>query len=484
MGKSNEATKKTGASTEKKLGLMALVALGVGSMIGGGVFNSPTDLINVANPQSMVLAWVVGGIGVITLALIFQLLSYNRPQLTGGIASYAKAGYGDLMGFLSAFGYWVSGLFGNVAFFTLMMKTLNSLLPADHQLPPIATFILASVILWSIVWLQTKGAANVGFINLIVTIAKLLPLALVILLGLFAWNPDIFNVPDWTSALAAEPTTSATLFSQVNGAMGVILWCFIGVEASTVLAEKAESQKIVGKATILSIIITLAVYVGISVVSAGVIPAEQLANASTPLADVLAATVIGSAGAVIVKLGILVSLLGALLSWIMIAAQLPYAAAKEGLLPKFFTKTNKNGAPTNALLLTNAIAQVFFLVLLSDGLQTIYNTVLLLATTCILVPYLLSSMYAFKVSRQDGLGTKNLIVSAIAVIYVIYCFIAVGFIFLAASFILYAIGMFFYYKTKKDNNKEITKGEWIAMIGIFALGVVMAILLGTGVITF
>ena len=93
-------------------------------------------------------------------------------------------------------------------------------------------------------------------------------------------------------------------------------------------------------------------------------------------------------------------------------------------------------------------------------------------------------MYAFKVSRQDGLGTKNLIVSAIAVIYVIYCFIAVGFIFLAASFILYAIGMFFYYKTKKDNNKEITKGEWIAMIGIFALGVVMAILLGTGVITF
>ncbi|ULT57043.1 basic amino acid/polyamine antiporter [Neobacillus drentensis] len=470
----------------KKLGLMALIALGVGSMIGGGVFNSPTDLINVANPQSVILAWVVGGIGVIGLALIFQLLANKRPELAGGIASYAREGFGDLLGFLSAFGYWVSGLFGNVAFFTLLIKTLNSLLPTSHQIPPIASFILASVILWAVVYLQTKGQAQVGFINLIVTIAKLLPLALVILLGIFVFHPVNFNVPNWTSVLAkaTAPVTAASLGHQINSAMGVILWCFIGVEASSILAEKAESQKIVGKATVIAIIVTLIVYMAISAVSMGVIPAHQLASASTPLADVLGATVIGSAGAVIVKLGIIISLLGALLTWIMIAAQLPYVAAKEGLLPKAFTKTNKNGAPTFALFITNGIAQVFFLVLLSKGLQNIYNMVLLLATTCIILPYLLSALYAFKVSMKDKLGAGAFISSVIAIIYTVYCYISVGLVFLAASFIIYAIGMFVFYKTKKDNGKVISKAEWFWMAVIFIIGVVMAILLATGAIAF
>lgn len=473
-------------SVEKKMGMLALVGLGVGSMIGGGVFNSPTDLINKANPQAVILAWIIGGIGVIGLALIFQLLANRRPELTGGIASYAKAGFGDLLGFMSAFGYWVSGLFGNVAFFTLMIKTLNSLLGTEYQLKPIAGFIMASSILWTVVFIQTKGAAKVGFINLIVTVAKLLPLALVIILGAFAFNLLNFNVPEWTNVLASAtaPQTATTLGAQISGAMGVILWCFIGVEAISVLAEKAESQKIVGRATIISIVITLLIYMAISVVSMGAIPADQLANSSTPLADVLATTVIGSFGAIIVKVGILISLLGALLTWVMIAAQLPYAAAKEGLLPKAFTKTNKNGAPTFSLFLTNGIVQVAFLVLLSDGLQNVYNMVLLLATTCIILPYLLSSLYALKVSREDKLGAKDLIISSIAVIYAIYCYISMGFIFVAASFIIYAIGMFVFYKTMKDNKKDISKSQWFWMVIIFIIGVVMAYLIATGVVQF
>ncbi|RDB61614.1 arginine:ornithine antiporter [Gordonibacter sp. 28C] len=484
LSKAETKDKAVAAAPEKKLGLLALVALGVGSMIGSGVFNSPTDLIGVANPQAILIAWGIGGVGVICLALVFRLLADKRPELTGGIASYAKAGFGDMPGFLSAFGYWVSGLFGNVAFFTLIMKTLNSLLPANMQLSPIATFALASVILWSVVWLQTKGAGKVGFVNLIVTIAKLTPLALVIIAGVFVWNPDIFNVTNWTTVLAsaAAPTASVTLMSQINGAMGVILWCFIGVEASTVLAERAESQRVVGKATVIAIVITLIVYAGISFVSMGTVPAATLANSATPLADVLGATVIGSAGSVIVKVGILVSILGALISWVMIAAQLPHAAAKEGLMPRIFTKTNAVGAPVASLIITNLIAQVGLCVLLSSALQTVYNMVLLLATTCIMVPYLFSALYAMRVTHQSKLGVKNAIVCGVAIVYVTYCFISVGLIYLAASFILYAVGMFVFYKTKRDNHSDISKREWIAMIVIFLIGVVMATLLVTGVI--
>ncbi len=454
------------AAQEKKLGLGLLVAFGVGSMIGGGVFNSPTDLIRVANPQSTLLAWIIGGIGVIALALVFQTLSNRRPDLTGGIYSYARVGYGDFMGFLSAWGYWISGLMGNVAFFTLMIKTLNSLLGPNHQIKPIVAFLLASVILWIIVYIQTKGSRNAGVINFMITLAKLIPLALVIILGIFVFNPDFFAVANWHSvfASATEPTNTTTLGKQINGAMGVILWCFIGVEASTVLAEKAVSQKIVGVATVVAILITLVVYVAISVISMGIVPTGQLAQSSTPLADVLNKTVIGAAGAVIVKVGIIVSLLGALISWVMIAAQLPYVAAKEGILPKVFAKENAKGVPTNALYITNGITQVFLLVLLSKGLQNVYNMVLLLATTCILIPYLLSSLYAFKVWKEDKLSAKDLIVAIIAIVYSVYVIFAVGLLYLAASFILYAIGMYAFARAKKEQNMPMTKFEKISHV--------------------
>ena len=113
---------------DQKLNLFTLVLLGVGSLIGAGVFNSPTDIILGANPQAAIIAWIIGGIGVIALAMIFQMLSSRRPQLTGGIVDYTKAGFGDLTAFISGWGYWISGLFGNVAFNTLLMKTINDLL--------------------------------------------------------------------------------------------------------------------------------------------------------------------------------------------------------------------------------------------------------------------------------------------------------------------------------------------------------------------
>ncbi|WP_394238030.1 basic amino acid/polyamine antiporter [Niallia oryzisoli] len=470
---------------EKKLGLGLLIALGVGSMIGGGVFNSPTDLITVANPQAILLSWGIGGIGVLALALIFQLLANRRPELEGGIYSHARAGYGDFMGFISAWGYWTSGVLGNVAFFTLIIKTLNSLFGPQYQLRPFVAFIIASIILWMVVFIQTRGTKNVGVINAIVTVAKLIPLTLVVLLGFFIFKSELFAVEHWKTTLASVPEpggAATTLGSQINGAMGVILWCFIGVEASTVLAEKAVSQRIVGKATVISLLFTLGVYIAISAVAMGAIPAEQLAQSGTPLATVLGSTVIGDAGAVIVKTGILISVLGALISWVLIASQLPYIAAKEGVMPKMFVKTNKLGAPVSALFLTNGIAQVFLLVLLSFKLQYIYNMVLLLATTCILVPYLLSALYSVKVCRQDQLNAKSLIISIVGVVYSIYVILAVGIVYLAASFVIYALGMLAFVKAKKEQKQKITKTEWTGITIVSALGIVMTILLSTGAI--
>ncbi|WP_251859606.1 basic amino acid/polyamine antiporter [Clostridium sp. Marseille-Q2269] len=466
----------------KKLGLGLLITLGIGSMIGGGIFNSPTDLITKANPQAALIAWIVGGIGIICLALVFQFLANKKPDLKGGIYSYAQDGFGEFTGFNSAWGYWLSAWLGNIAFIVLMFKTINSLLGPGHELRPMTSFILASVLLWSVHYIQTKGAKNAGIINAVVTVGKLLPLALVIILGIFIFKPDLFTVTNWNSVLASSGE-STSIFKQVNSAIGTIIWCFIGVEASVVLSEKAESQAIVGKATVISLLITLLIYVSISLLAMGIIPAKDLAASGTPLADVLSKTVFGGAGAVIVKLGLIISLFGALISWVMLAAEIPYVAAKDGVMPKWFAKENSAGVPINSLIFTNIISQVFLCALLSDKLQTAYGLVFSIATTCMLIPYTLSSFYAVKICTKEKIGGKNKIIAILSSIYTIYGICAGGIKYFALAFVMYSFGSIVFNKAKKEKEEKYTSLEKIGTTIVVVIGITMIVLLATGKIS-
>ncbi len=324
-----------------------------------------------------------------------------------------------------------------------------------------------------------KGNKNAGIINAVVTIGKLLPLTLVVILGIFIFKPELFTVSNWSTVLASSGKTTST-FKQVNGAMGTIIWCFIGVEASVVLSEKAESQAIVGKATVISLLITLLIYVSISLLAMGIIPAKNLAVSGTPLADVLSKTVFGGAGAVIVKLGLIISLFGALISWVMLAAEIPYVAAKDGVMPKWFTKENAAGVAINSLTFTNIITQVFLCTLLSDKLQSAYSLVFAIATTCMLIPYTLSSFYAIKVCNEEKINGKDKIIAILASIYTIYGIYAGGIKYFALAFIMYAFGVIVFNKAKKEKKQKYTSIEKIGTAVVVFVGVVMIVLLAIG----
>lgn len=159
----------------------------------------------------------------------------------------------------------------------------------------------------------SKGIRNASVYNAIVTVAKVVPLILVIIFGFIVFKFGLFTVPSWKTILAATGDTT-TLGHQINNAMGTILWCFVGIEAAVVMSTRAENTKIVGKATIISFLITLVLYMLISIIAMGIVPAKELAAAGTPLADVLGRTALKGAGSIIVKLGLLISVLGALIS--------------------------------------------------------------------------------------------------------------------------------------------------------------------------
>lgn len=464
---------------DKKLGMFLLVTLGIGSMIAGGIFNSPTDLIGKANPMAIVLAWVIGGFGVLMLSFVFQILSNRKPELKGGVYSYAKAGFGEFIGFNSGWGYWLSGFLGNVAFFAIIFKTLNSLLGTGNELSPLVSFILGSVLLWAYHYMISKGIRNASVYNAIVTATKIIPIVLVIIFGIIAFKYDIFSVVNWKTILASTGDTT-TLGTQINGAMGTILWCFVGIEAAVVMSTRAENTKVVGKATIISFIITLILYMMISIISMGIIPAKELAASGTPLADVLSKTVLQGAGAIIVKLGLLISVLGALISWILLTAEIPFVMASDGVMPKWFAKENKAGVPINSLIFSNGVTQFFLLFLLIPQLQTAYSATYTLSTTSILIPYLLSALYGLKVSLQEKGSVKEIIISLMAVVYAVYVIYAVGLKYLALAAILYAVGGIPYYITKKEKNEKFTKTELIELSSILIISAIMTIMLATG----
>ena len=97
-----------------KIGVFSLIAIVVGSMIGGGAFSLPTDIARHAGIVAIVVAWLITGVGMLCLAFVYQNLSKRKPELQGGIYSYARAGFGKFIGFNSAWGYWLSAFLGKI----------------------------------------------------------------------------------------------------------------------------------------------------------------------------------------------------------------------------------------------------------------------------------------------------------------------------------------------------------------------------------
>lgn len=468
---------------DKKLGLWLLVFVALGSMIGSGIFNSPKDLINVANPQGTVLAWIIGGFGALMLALVFIYLAARKPELKSGVYAYARDGFGDFMGFNSAWGYWSVGWLGNVSYLALFFKTLNDLL-GIHALSPLTAFLIGSALLWFFYTILMAGIREGAILNFIVTSAKLIPIILIILLGITLVKGDLFFIENWQNRLASTGNSTTPLL-QIKDAMAIILWCFVGMEAASVLSGRAKSQKTVRLSIIISMFIVLAIYMLITFIAMSSVPAVLLSESETPLALVLEQTGVGAAGGIIVKLGIMISVLGASLSWIMLSVETLYVAAVDGVLPRTFKKVNSKGTPVNALLLTQIFTQIFLVSILSPQLNETYLAAITIATTLVLIPYLLSSLYAVKVavSRRMKESWHNLVIALLGTIYSLYVIYAVGLRYLLLSVLFYAIGSLLFIRAKREQKQQPKRWEWAVIILLLAGAVIIVSLLITGKIT-
>ena len=439
-----------------KLRLGALVALVVGSMIGGGIFSLPQNMAASADVGAVLIGWVITAIGMLTLAFVFQTLANRKPDLDGGVYAYAKAGFGDYMGFSSAWGYWISAWLGNVGYFVLLFSTLGYFFPIFGEGNTPAAVIGASVLLWAVHFLVLRGIKEAAFINLVTTVAKVVPLVLFVLIALFAFKLDIFTAEIW----GVKNPDLGSVMNQVRNMMLVTVWVFIGIEGASIFSARAEKRTDVGKATVIGFITVLLFLMLVNVLSLGIMTQPELAKLQNPSMAAVLEHVVGHWGAVLISVGLIISLLGALLSWVLLCAEIMFAAAKDHTMPEFLRKENANHVPANALWLTNAMVQLFLIITLFSA--STYLSLIYLATSMILVPYLWSAAYALLLAvrgetYENALAErkKDLFIGAIALIYAIWLLYAGGTKYLLLSALLYAPGAILFAKAKHELGKPI-----------------------------
>ena len=416
-----EAHGQAAPQQARRLSLGPLVGLVVGSTIGGGVFNLPADMSRHASPGAILIGWAITGVGMLMLALVYQGLAVRKPNLDSGPYAYARAGFGPFVGFQAAWGYWLSGWLGNVSNAVVVFGALAFFFPVFGKGNNLPSVIGASIGLWLVHAMVLKGVRQAALVNMITTAAKLTPVVAFILIGLIAFNYDKFTLHFW-GAPAAGSAGFWDIARQVKSTMIVTLWVFVGIEGASVYSGYAAKRSDVGTATVMGFLGALTIYVLVSLASTGILTQKQLAGLPVPSMAGVIESLVGPWGAAMVSAGLVVSVGGAFLSWMLLTAEIPYAAAKDGSFPRWFAAENAAGVPVNSLWISNGLVQAFLLLALvrSSSYQFLYT----IASISILPAYVLSGAYAFKLAATgETYGAsrirraRDLLIGAVATIY-------------------------------------------------------------------
>jgi arginine:ornithine antiporter / lysine permease len=454
------------SDTAQKLSLFALTGMVVGSMVGSGIFSLPSTFANATGPFGAMIAWVIAAGGMYTLARVFQMLAERKPDIDAGVYAYAKAGFGDYPGFLSALGYWIGSCIGNVSYWVLIKSTLGAFFPVFGDGNTVAAIVVASIGIWLFHFMILRGVQQAAFINTVVTIAKIVPILVFILILFFLFKFNLFRANFW----GGEGMPDKGLFDQVRATMLVTVFVFLGIEGASVYSRYAKTRADVGTATILGFLGVTCLMVLVTMLPYAVLPRVDIADMRQPsMASVLEAAV-GHWGAVFVSIGLLVSVLGAYLAWSLICAEVLSAAGRTKDMPAVFGTENQNRVPAAALWLTNIVVQLF--VISTYWSSDAFTLMLNLTSVMSLIPFFLVAAYASRmVKRGETYETRpeersrDRIFAGIAVVYTLFLIYAAGMKFLLLSAILYGPGTALYIWARREQKKSLfTPIEWIIFI--------------------
>jgi len=485
--------------------LPVLISLILGACIGSGIFALPQNVANVASPGAAMIGWAITGVGMLCIAFVFQSLAQRKPHLDSGVYSYVRAGLGDFVGFASGWGYWLASIIAQVGYATLFFSSLSYFAPVFDGRNLLLNALCVSVMNWVIFAVLACGIHQAAVMNLITTVAKLLPIAAFLILVIFlGFNTQIFTADFWGDALTFGDNgdEGASLSTQVKGMMLFTVWAFIGVEGASAYSRRAKTRRDVSLATLLGFLAVFVLLLLVSFLSYGVASREELAGmGDNSLAEVLK-IVVGPWGGGLISAGLCISVLGAYVSWQMLCAEPITMMAQDGLLPKKLGHVNPSGAPVAAQLLSAIVIQLFIVVFFAA--ESAYTTMVQLATSLYLIPYLFGALYlVFLSTRGRGLqhpeagcsinldgpevdtrtNRLHLAISVVAFFYSVWLFYAADPKYVLLGMVLVIPGMITYVITQRKAGRRVFNYfEWFIATVVTVAAVVALVLLTQGTI--
>ena len=429
----------------QKIGLIAAISLIVGNMIGAGIFVLPASLAKFGSIS--ILGWIFTATGALILAKIFSNFSRLIFNKNGGPYLYSKVVFGDFIGFLVAWGYWISCWINNAAIAVAIVSALSFFFPQLINSPLYATITGLSFI-WFFTWTSSMGVKSSGNIQIITTVAKIVPLLFIIITGIFIFDYNIF--PDFNITEKSD----VEIFPIV---CVMTLYAFLGIESATIPAGSIKNpNKIIPTATMIGTVISTLIYIFGTVILFGILPMETLIDSPAPFAE--AGNIIGGKYAgYFVSAGAAISAIGALNGWILITSYMPISMANDDLFPKVFKNTNSKGSPIVSLVFGSILTSFVMTMNFSEGLVSRFEFLILLTTLSTLVPYLFVSaayiLFHFEKKFVKRKIFKSTILGALGVIYSIWAIFGSGSETIFYGSILLIIGIPFYYimKIKKPS---------------------------------
>jgi len=388
------------------------VALVMGNMIGSGIFLLPASL---APYGGLSLAgWLVSGAGALALAAVFARLARIHPA-AGGPYAFTRAAFGDLPGFLVAWGYWISICTSLGALAVAFVSYLTHFFPIlAHSSTRAASTAIGAV--WLVVAINLRGLRAAGWTQAVTTVLKVVPLALVGIAGLFWYDGTHFAPPsdDLRAIAGSIPAVTA-----------LTLWAFLGLESATVPAASIrDPDRTIPLATLTGTAVTALVYIVSTVGIMSVLAPAVLAASTAPFADA-ARQIAGPVAAAAVAAGAAISCFGALNGWTLLAGQVPLAAARDSLFPALFARTAEGETPVAGVVIAGLVASALVLANYTRGLVELFTFLILLSTLHTLVPYAFSSLAVFLIPAAPR-APLSTVMAATAIGAFVYSLWAMG----------------------------------------------------------
>src|SRR5580704_17081230 len=387
--------KGTEADKPNQFGLTAAMALIVGSIIGVGIFNLPSSLA--AYGPITLVSMALTTVGALAFALLFAALSRRLPA-DGGPYAYARVAFGNGFGFMNAWSYWITAWAGNAAIAVGWVLYVEHFINKGQN--KLYSVLLVLVGPWIPAAINLSGVKNMGSVQVITTITKFAALGFMSTVGLFYISKA--NFTPWN-------VSGGSALNAIGGGMAIALFSYLGVETASVAAAKVRNpDRNIPRATVLGTIACAVVYMLSLTVVFGIVPTSKLATANAPFSDAANAMFGGTWAGNVLAIAVIISGFGALNGWTMICAEMPLAAANDGLFPERFKRMSKNGVPAFGIVASTVLASVAMIInYLGAGGATVFTTLVLMTGITSAIPYGFSALAQMKWRWIDHRATQT-----------------------------------------------------------------------------